>query len=132
MYTPDPHKKKEESVYIPSNYRGNALYFERIASDPEQTCESRDSQKEQPCPVRENDHANEPAGKRELPSAPSLLSRFFGGDSLLILAVAAFLLFAGRDGRDGRDVRDGRDGKDADRPKQDDNTLLLLLLLLLT
>lgn len=116
MYTQE--RRSAGDVYIPSNYRGNALYFEEIQRERErepQRDECRDDSchncaqnqgecREPRCASPCNTHA----------PAHSLgsLSKLFSGDNIIILALLAFFLFSGKE-------------------KSEDNTVLLLLLLLL-
>lgn len=144
MYSKSDITGKGEHSYIPTNYRGNALYFERMSE--EASCEDDTPEKSEchvpPCDAkcshkheqdREHTHAHnreEPRCKacadlshsdrcEHRPAAPSFLSSLFGSfksDSMLIILIVLFFVLS---------------GKDKEGSCSDDNTMLLLLLILL-
>ena len=84
MYTKDNAQKGRGGVYIPPDYRGNALYFEA----PE--CgrgEGEDEQRADP-PQKCED-----VGKPHV-SRPFSLSRLFEGEGMILLAVGAVLFLS--------------------------------------
>ena len=129
MYTQRKTARGDGEVYIPPNYRGNALYFEQLGDDTEERC------KEEPCQSHESESKEEACTSHPSPPlccergrSASPLSGLFGklmeGDTLLILAIVFFLFFTGKDkDKQGQGCRKDAGGED--------NTLLLLLLLLL-
>ena len=79
------------AVFIPSNYRGNALYFENPEKEDE-PCAEGGGEKTQPTQPREDACR---AGERG--GLGSLAARLADSEGLLLLAVTALLLFSGGD-----------------------------------
>ena len=117
MYT--QKTKPAGDVYIPPNYKGNALYFEELRSecDPKERQDNCDRceggcrcehERGQSCKDScESSHQGSVLG-----SLSSAVSKLFSGDNIILLALLAFFLFSGKE-------------------KSEDNTMLLLVLLLL-
>ncbi len=110
MYTQT--KQSSGNVYIPSNYKGNALYFEKIQGEYEKECQEE-------CKNETAKQKDQKCDSSKCPEAPSLLgslspffSKLFSGENIILLAVLLFFLFSSKE-------------------KSEDNTTLLLLLLLL-
>ena len=122
MYTQRDSHREGRGVYIPPNYRGNALCFEYMDTD----AQSRDSDTECREKGENTPEAEDTAAvcREQHPSALSgLLGRLLSSDALPILAVAALLLLGGRDKRS--------DNDECRTSGCEDNTLMLVLLLLL-
>ena len=81
MYTKSS-ASRADAVFIPSNYRGNALYFESPECDRE---------KERECSCEQSEKKQEERGECD---EHSLLSKLLDGDGLILLAVGAVLLFS--------------------------------------
>ncbi len=123
MYT-----QRSGGAYIPSNYHGNALYFESPAKDEDDGCGETDALSHNCCGegvrLREDtngicsdhsvDHvgaASEPCEKKR---EASILDRFLGTDGTRLIPLLLLALFFF-----------------SEENKRDDGTLLLLLLVLL-
>ncbi len=116
MYTQT--QKGAGDAYIPSNYRGNALYFEKLHAED---CECEQCREKKTCAdEREKGEGSLCGGvggghicecKKESSTA-SFIGKLFSSDNIIVLVILAFFLLSGKD-------------------KGEDNTTLLLLLLLL-
>ena len=117
MYTKNESDGHSRDPYIPSNYRGNALYFEYPKPCGEDTCENASDveacdgkkdvcDKKEPCQCT----------RQEGGFLHSLLSKISDPEILPILILLAFVFFSGKRG--------------TDRCSDDDGPLFLVLLLL--
>jgi len=148
VYSKSDRTGQSDGFYIPHNYRGNALYFERMSRDVPCTDddskgnEERERDQTHPCGYKsKEDHEREYDCAHRQDTAdgcgcekvrepeqscrecrtgsPSFLSSLFGsGKSDSILIILLVLFFL-------------LSGKDKEGARGDDNTMLLLLLVLL-
>ncbi len=89
MYT--QAQKPFGDAYIPSSYRGNALYFEKLPCEDDADTEREE--KKTDCEQ-----------KKEEGGIRSYLSGLFSGDNIIILALLAFFLLSGKDKGDDNTV----------------------------
>lgn len=147
MYSKSDITGRGESAYIPQNYRGNALYFERMSEDlpcedeapekcergdphqnecqcdrgrvQEHECKTHNGQKQADCRCKQStaESCRDRCDRRT--GASSFLSSVFGSLKGDSLPIILLVLFF------------LLTGKDKEGTCTDDNTLLLLLLVLL-
>ncbi len=108
MYT--QQNKCAGDAYIPSNYRGNALLFEKLPCEGEDEPNKSEVKCEGKC--EQSCECKAPSGEVHEGLLSSVFGKLLSGDNIIILALLAFFLFSSKD-------------------KSEDNTVLLLLLLLL-
>ena len=116
------YSKSSANFGVPSNYRGNALYFENPHSkdDEDMTRQNaKDSMPKKDVPPydRRDDSCESDNSKKDLPEKKKDLLSILSPDNLILLIVIFFLI--------------GADRKKPDLCHGEDNVLMLLLILLL-